>query len=206
METGGIRTAGYMAPYDTGNRKKSVYGKAGGFETEDRGGDRKLCADTIAQDSVMDIFDRLKKGGRNIPARDDSAGEFRPEESGQGQERIQPNETRGRSGQGPEELQADESRSQSEQGQERIQPDENRNQNAGQEESETETQIIVRPDGSRVLLVTMSVGGMETTMSLELSKPTDMQNEYRQENSDENVQQNMETASLAEAAGEGAEE
>lgn len=46
-----------------------------------------------------------------------------------------------------------------------------------EEESKTDTNIIVKPDGSRVLVITMSVGGMETTMSLEISKPTAMQND-----------------------------
>lgn len=45
------------------------------------------------------------------------------------------------------------------------------------EKAKTDTDIIVKPDGSRVLVVTMSVGGMETTMSLEISKPTDLPNE-----------------------------
>lgn len=44
-------------------------------------------------------------------------------------------------------------------------------------ESETKSDIIVKPDGSRVLVVTVNVGGMETTMSLEISKPTDIVNE-----------------------------
>ncbi len=48
---------------------------------------------------------------------------------------------------------------------------------AEEEESETKSEIIVKPDGSRVLVVTMQVGGMETTMSLEISKPTAMQND-----------------------------
>lgn len=48
---------------------------------------------------------------------------------------------------------------------------------ADNQESETKTDIIVKPDGSRVLVVTMSIGGMETTMSLEISKPTDTLNE-----------------------------
>lgn len=47
------------------------------------------------------------------------------------------------------------------------------------QESETRTDIIVKPDGSRVLVVTMKIGGMETTMSLELSKPTNELNEMR---------------------------
>lgn len=45
------------------------------------------------------------------------------------------------------------------------------------EEVETQSNIIVKPDGSRVLVVTVNVGGMETTMSLELSKPTRMPND-----------------------------
>lgn len=43
-------------------------------------------------------------------------------------------------------------------------------------ESKTDTEIIIKPDGSRVLVVTMSFRGMETTMSLEISKPTAMPN------------------------------
>ena len=49
--------------------------------------------------------------------------------------------------------------------------------NRADQESETETNIIVKPDGSRVLVVTMNIGGMETTMSLEISKPTHTLNE-----------------------------
>ena len=45
------------------------------------------------------------------------------------------------------------------------------------QESESKTEIIVKPDGSRVLVMTMSIGGMETTMSLEISKPTEAPNE-----------------------------
>lgn len=44
-------------------------------------------------------------------------------------------------------------------------------------ESGTRSDIIVKPDGSRVLVVTVNIGGMETTMSLEISKPTDIVNE-----------------------------
>ncbi len=49
---------------------------------------------------------------------------------------------------------------------------------SGNQESETKTKIIVKPDGSRVLVMTMSIGGMETTMSLEISKPTKMPNDH----------------------------
>lgn len=45
-------------------------------------------------------------------------------------------------------------------------------------ESETDTRIIVKPDGSRVLLVTINIGGMKTAMSLEISKPTKILNEH----------------------------
>ncbi len=52
------------------------------------------------------------------------------------------------------------------------------------DEAKTETDIIVKPDGSRVLLMTMSIGGMKTAMSLEISKPTDLPNESRDETDD----------------------
>lgn len=40
-------------------------------------------------------------------------------------------------------------------------------------EAETKTDIIVKPDGSRVLVITTMAGGLETTMSLEIAKPQD---------------------------------
>ena len=49
------------------------------------------------------------------------------------------------------------------------------------DESNTDTEIIVKPDGSRVLVVTMNVGGIETSMTLEISKPTAMPNGIRTE-------------------------
>lgn len=63
-------------------------------------------------------------------------------------------------------------------------------------DSKTETNIVVKPDGSRVLMVTMSVGGMETTMSLEISKPTDMENNSRGLEA-ENLKESIETETLA---------
>ena len=57
----------------------------------------------------------------------------------------------------------------------------------------TKSDIVTKPDGSRVLVVTTSIGGMETTMSLEISKPTDAFNTLNgnenQEAADENRQQ-----------------
>ena len=52
------------------------------------------------------------------------------------------------------------------------------------QESESKTDIIVKPDGSRVLVMTMSIGGMETTMSLEISKPTEAPNENAKQETD----------------------
>lgn len=58
---------------------------------------------------------------------------------------------------------------------------------ADRQESKTKTDIIVRPDGSRVLVMTMSIGGMETTMSLEISKPTEAPNEISKQDTDNNM-------------------
>lgn len=54
-------------------------------------------------------------------------------------------------------------------------------------ESETKTEIVVKPDGSRVLVMTMNIGGMETNMSLEISKPTNVLNENSKQNTDNNI-------------------
>lgn len=40
------------------------------------------------------------------------------------------------------------------------------------DEGETRTDIVVRPDGSKVLMITVTVGGQEAVTSVELSKPT----------------------------------
>ena len=47
-------------------------------------------------------------------------------------------------------------------------------------QTESNSDIIVKPDGSRVLVVTTNIGGMKTTMSLEISKPTNMLNNYQE--------------------------
>lgn len=49
------------------------------------------------------------------------------------------------------------------------------------EQPKTESQIIVKSDGSRVLVVTTNAGGMQTTMSLEICKPTALQNNVSEE-------------------------
>lgn len=51
-------------------------------------------------------------------------------------------------------------------------------------EPQTKTDIIVRPDGSRVLVVTTTIGGMQTNMSLKISDATDMPNDKERGNSD----------------------
>lgn len=48
-----------------------------------------------------------------------------------------------------------------------------------EEEAESDSDIIVKPDGSRVLVMTMTFGGMKTSMSLEISGPTAMANDCR---------------------------
>lgn len=53
-----------------------------------------------------------------------------------------------------------------------------------QEKSKVETDIQIRPDGSRVLVMTRTAGGMAVTTSIELSKPTDMPNEATEEVTD----------------------
>lgn len=49
-------------------------------------------------------------------------------------------------------------------------------------DTKTDSDIIVKPDGSRVLVMTMRIGGMKTAMSLELSKPTNIPDNCRSEN------------------------
>lgn len=71
-------------------------------------------------------------------------------------------------------------------------PDLKTNETKSTEEKEkTNSKIIVKPDGSRVLVVTMNMCGNQTTMSIEISKPTDLQNdvnpteEMKEENTEE---------------------
>jgi hypothetical protein len=42
--------------------------------------------------------------------------------------------------------------------------------------SETNSDIVTKPDGSRVLVMTTQIGGMETSVSVELSKPNQWDN------------------------------
>lgn len=58
---------------------------------------------------------------------------------------------------------------------------EEKKQDQETEQPRTESQIIVKSDGSRVLLVTTNFGGMQTTMSLEICEPTALQSNVAKE-------------------------
>lgn len=60
-------------------------------------------------------------------------------------------------------------------------------ENMDKQEAKTNTNIIVKPDGSRVLVITRNIGGMETTMSLEISKPADTPMDMHKENSEQST-------------------
>ena len=67
-------------------------------------------------------------------------------------------------------------------------PDDGSNAASDEQEAETQSRIIVKPDGSRVLMITVDIGGTQTAMSLKISEPTDMQNDYlKQENNPNNM-------------------
>ncbi len=53
------------------------------------------------------------------------------------------------------------------------------------EKEDSSSQIIVKPDGSRVLIITTKVGGMETNMSIKISEPTYMPNDSEYLNEEE---------------------
>lgn len=68
---------------------------------------------------------------------------------------------------------------------------------------ETKTDIIVKSDGSRVLVITTKIGEMESTMSLEISKPTNILN--AENNSDEKnnvLKSDEDTSSISNEDGE----
>lgn len=63
------------------------------------------------------------------------------------------------------------------------------------EEEGITTEIVIKPDGSRVLLITMNFDGMETTMTIQISEPSEEQNEKE-------GQEIKEKAAARETAGE----
>lgn len=50
--------------------------------------------------------------------------------------------------------------------------------------AETDSEIIVKPDGSRVLMITVDVGGTQAVMSLQISEPTNLQNDISKQKND----------------------
>lgn len=48
------------------------------------------------------------------------------------------------------------------------------NSASNEQDTKTRSEILVRPDGSRVLILTMEIAGMQAAMSLQISEPTDM--------------------------------
>lgn len=51
--------------------------------------------------------------------------------------------------------------------------DKDSEQQATKTESTTDSKVVVKADGSRVLMITINVNGIKMTMSLEISKPSD---------------------------------
>lgn len=68
---------------------------------------------------------------------------------------------------------------------------ESENEKKEVKESTTDTDIIVKADGSRVLVVTTSIAGMTTSRSLKISEPTKMPNENREANEMEEKNQDV---------------
>ncbi|MCI8370846.1 MAG: hypothetical protein HFI75_00330 [Lachnospiraceae bacterium] len=64
-------------------------------------------------------------------------------------------------------------------------------------ESGGDSQIVVRPDGSRILVVTTKIGDMETTMSIELSKPTQIENDTKDSNDEKAEEEERERNTAA---------
>lgn len=54
-------------------------------------------------------------------------------------------------------------------------------QSAKESDGEVESEIITRADGSRILMVTTTIGNMTTTVSTEISKPSELLNEAAEE-------------------------
>ena len=48
------------------------------------------------------------------------------------------------------------------------------------EESKSDSEVITRPDGSKVLMITNQIGGMQTVTSIKLSEANPFQNDYKE--------------------------
>lgn len=159
MSIGGINS-NYSTGYEIRRTTRNTSGK--NFYNTALGGNEyiKKFADTTRQTSVLDIYNSMSKFG-NIS----KAVDTKSMENVAGWEDCF---------------------KESENDYEKVLSDEELEQ-ADSQESETKTEIIVKPDGSRVLVMTMSIGGMETTMSLEISKPTKVPNENSRQDTDNNM-------------------
>lgn len=62
----------------------------------------------------------------------------------------------------------------------------------------TDTEIVVKADGSRVLIVNMKLGNTNTVMSMEISKPTDLPNGDGQLKEEKSQMNAMEKAAVSE--------
>lgn len=51
------------------------------------------------------------------------------------------------------------------------QTEEEQDEEKEQDEQKTDTEIVVKADGSKILMTTIRVGGTETVMSMEIAKP-----------------------------------
>ncbi len=78
---------------------------------------------------------------------------------------------------------------------------------AFRQDTKTESEIIVKPDGSRVLMITVNIGGTQASMSLQISEPTDMQNNIsKQENRNSEAPVNTAALTSDEISGSVSEE
>lgn len=62
--------------------------------------------------------------------------------------------------------------------------------------SKTESNIVVKADGSRVLIMTMQVGGMQTSMNIEISKPTEVVNNGKEVENKNLLENSLNTDSI----------
>lgn len=163
MSIGGI-TSDYPAGYEGKRATRRAAGNR--FDNTDLvgNGQIKKPADTTRQTSVLDIYNNMRKFGGNRSKAAETNSILSQSHAIGGAAEI------------------DEHEIQMSSEMKEFQPEQ-----AADQESETKTEIIVKSDGSRVLVMTMSVGGMETTVSLEISKPTKAPNDNSRQDTDNHM-------------------
>lgn len=153
-------TSNYPAGYEAKRTARNSSGK--GFDNAALGETDyiKKFADTTRQTSALDIYNSMSKFGGNVSKIVETKSMLPQSHviAGAAEDAVR-----------------------------EMQMSEEELKQTAEQESETKTEIIVNPDGSRVLVMTTSVGGMETTMSLEISKPTKAPNEYSKQAADNNI-------------------